>query len=155
MHLSFVFIADTGMATGDGKFSVIGGGLGTLSAPSFPALHPVLALVARVLFDSDEAGKTYPFQIELIGPSGEPIAPVATGPVAVPIRSEVAPEDIGLEELPLSVGIVVNFPGITFPTPGRYIFQISGGGEVLGSAPLFVTQSISPSTSSDVDSHDR
>jgi hypothetical protein len=144
MRLDFAFLADSAMLSSDGKFSVLGGGLGTLTAQSFPALHPVLGLVARVIADQTDAGMTYPFRVDLIRPSGELLTTLAHGPVEVPNRPEGTPEEVN--DLPLTLGIVITFPGITFPEPGRFVFRIVANEQPLGDVPLIV-RSTSPSLS--------
>src|SRR5690348_866541 len=112
MHLQFAFLADTATLSSDGKFNVLGGGLGVLSAQSFPTVQSILGLVVRVGVEQADIGQSYPFRIDLIGPSGDLITTLAQGPVQVPPRPEGMPEDV--RDMSLYLGIVVTFPGITF-----------------------------------------
>lgn len=144
MRLEFAFLADTAVLSSDGKFSVLGGGLGTLTARSFPTVHPVLGIVARVIADQKDVGQTYPFRIDLIRPSGELLTTLAHGPVEVSNRSDGTSEET--YDLPLTLGIVITFPGITFPEPGRYFFRVVANEQALGDVPLIV-RSATPSPS--------
>ncbi len=131
MKLAFAFLADAATITEDGCFAVVGGGFDVLQTQGFPAVKPALALVGRVVFEAGEFGKTYLLHGAIVGPGGGAIPP----DLWLSIKPFPHPRDPNRANW---TTICLNYQGVTFPTPGEYVFRLSIGKQVLGQVTLEV-----------------
>lgn len=128
--LDFAFLADAAEAEPGRKFYVLGGGVDSINAPSFPVTHPHLSLVIRLLVHPAEAGRDHELEIRMMDTDGRSLANVqgtfsATG--GGPIGRE-AP-----------VNMVFNMVNTRFERAGDYSFEILINNEHKKSLPLRVT----------------
>src|SRR5688572_26455366 len=73
MDLDFAFLADAAdMASS--KLYVMGGAFDTVYVPSFPATHPVLAVVMRLLFGPLDLDRKHKLDVVLLDADGKNLA---------------------------------------------------------------------------------
>jgi len=133
MQLQYAILADSAQILPDGKFVIVGGGVEYISAPSFPAMNPSLALVVRLTVSSPEVGREHQFRLELLMPDGTSVLPVQGNTMFTP----KPPTTSGILA-PLNYMFVVNFPGLVFPAAGKYAFRLFVDDHKVGEAPLYL-----------------
>ena len=65
MKVDYLILADS-VAVAEGKHYIHGGGWDTLFAASFPALHPVLAIAARLRVPSQDIGQQFALEVDVV-----------------------------------------------------------------------------------------
>ncbi len=131
MELIYVILADAAQTHPDGKFSLLGGGIETINALTFPALHPGLALVVKLGARVAEAKEPHDFRVDIAGPNDFYVTAVAlTG-----FRSTVSQDE---PDHPVTFNLIINIPILVFPEPGIYFFQLYVGAREVGKVPLNV-----------------
>lgn len=129
MELIYVIPADAAQAHHDGKFSLLGGGIETISAFTFPSVHSGLALVMRLRAQAAEFKESHDFRVDIAGPNDFYVNAVAlTG-----FRSATSQDE---PSHPVTFNLVINIPIVVFPEPGTYVFHLYVGTEEVGSFPL-------------------
>src|SRR5580704_15942039 len=112
MDLDFAFVEDTADAS-MGKLSVLGGAFDTIHVPSFPASHPILAVVLRLLLGPNDLDRKHELQILLLDADAKHIAS-ARGELMVP-KSLDSPQ--GWRQ---AVILPLRFFNVPFQAPGHY-----------------------------------
>jgi hypothetical protein len=113
-EIDFAFLADAAETNPGRKFNVLGGGITRIGGPTFPLVHPHLALVVGLLVTAPETKREHDLQIVLLDPDG--------GEVASATGSMVARgHDDGRDSI---VTFSVDLWSLTFPRPGDYSFRI-------------------------------
>src|SRR5579864_5470460 len=82
MEVDFAFLADAADVS-MGKLFVLGGAFDTIHVASFPATHPILAVVLRLLLSPVDLDRKHNLQILLLDADGKHIAS-ANGELTVP-----------------------------------------------------------------------
>jgi hypothetical protein len=131
IRLEFGLFADAADIGRTGKVSLVGGNIETLTAPSFPAEAPSLALVAFLAVPDEEAGKEHTLTLEIAGPDGDIIFP--GDDVSYPIRPQ--PNTYGL---PVRHLVVLNLAGLTVSVAGKHEARLIIDGMPAGSIYLAV-----------------
>ena len=76
MELDALIVADAVTTPPDGKFNILGGGIGRCTVPELPFPLP-LGILARLKVADRDLNKTHTFLLQLIGPAGIPnVAPL-------------------------------------------------------------------------------
>lgn len=124
-------LADAAQAL-DGKLYIHGGGWDTISATSFPTVHPSLALALLFRVEYSEAPGQLPLEIRLVDADETEVkmrmkASVSVGHAPGSIKGE-----------PTFVPLALTIPGLQFDRPASYSFKVTGGDEWLGVLPLHV-----------------
>lgn len=135
MELIYVILADAAEASPNGKFSLLGGGIETIYASTFPAIHPRLDLVVRLRVLASETEQEHKFSVNINGPND---FHVTTGNIA---EFRLAPLS-NTPNHPITINLVVNVSTPVFPEPGTYIFQLYVDGQEIGAVPLNVQLNI-------------
>ncbi|HEX7490107.1 MAG TPA: hypothetical protein VF337_00195 [Candidatus Limnocylindrales bacterium] len=78
--VEYAFLADAAEVQAGSKFHVLGGGITRLNGPSFPFIHPHLALVVGLRLTSVERNREYELGFMVTAPDGAEVAS-ATGRV--------------------------------------------------------------------------
>ncbi len=133
MELIYVIAADAAQANPDGKFSILGGGVETIHALTFPAVHPGLALVVRLSGQASEANQSHDFRVDIAGPND---FYVTAGGIAG-FSSVALPEE---PDRPTALNLVLNMPILVFPEPGTYLFRLYVDTKEVGNYPLYVLE---------------
>lgn len=143
MQLMYAILADAAEISPSGKFSMLGGGVETLSAAGFPVGVPYLALLIRLALSDDEVGKAHRFRCRLITPDGEDLF---TQPQDAPFVAQ--PHHLKLD-LPVQYVFIIGLSGLVFPKPGKYLFHMLGDDVLLGTRPIYLlhTQTTEATTS--------
>lgn len=135
--LDFAFLADAAEANAHSrKFYVLGGGFDSIGAATFPAVHPQLSLVARILVHPTEADRSHTLEIKLMDADGGIIANIEGNFAAG------APSQPGRE---LAVPLVINIANVQFERPGDYSVEILINNQHMKSLPLRVALAVPPS----------
>ena len=113
-EIDFAFLADAAESNPGQKFHVLGGGITRIGGPTFPLVHPHLALVVGLLVSSPELDKEHDVRFVLLAPDGSEIAG-ANGLIAAH-----GPRD-GRDTV---VTFAIDLWNLTFPQPGDYSFRI-------------------------------
>lgn len=143
MQLQYVILADSAQILPDGTFVIIRGGVEYINAPSFPAMNPSLALVARVALNPDDFDHEHRFRVELQTPDGTNVTPAQGNSTFTP-RAHAATNQVFTP----GYVFVVNFPGLVFPMAGTYQFRLFVDDQEVGATPINLqTVSESPQTS--------
>lgn len=131
MELIYVIPADAAEVGPSGKFSLLGGGIENIFAPTFPAIHPGLALVVRLRARSSEVEQDHKFRVDIIGPNDFNVTPGASiefKPMTVP----------GEPDRPVTFTLVMNMTPIVLPEPGTYLGRLYVDSQEVGTFPLDV-----------------
>jgi len=127
--LDFAFLADAAEAEPGRKFYVLGGGVDSIGAPSFPVVHPHLALLIRLLVHPTEAERPHALEIHLIDSDGGELAKMegnfSAGPGGPPGR-----------ELPMNISL--GLTNIRFERAGDYSIELLVDNQHVKSLPLRV-----------------
>lgn len=132
MDLDFAFLADSADVA-NGKLYVMGGAFDTIHVQSFPATHPALAVILRLLLKPHDLDRKHQLEIQLLDADGHKIAS-APGELSV-AKSPDSPS--GWKQpflLPL------RFLNTPFQKPGHYSIEILVNDTMLKTIPLRVVQ---------------
>jgi hypothetical protein len=138
MQLAYAMFADAAQVGADGKVSIIGGDFDTINAPSFPALHPNLAIVLRLSITKDECGQEHRLSISLSGPLGRNLLPE---PLTGSFTPQIPPD---YAEGPIRAIFVVNIASLVFEIAGTYRFHIAVDGKSVGEVQLHLVRAAIP-----------
>jgi hypothetical protein len=130
MHLQYVLLCDQVIIANDGKPSLIGV-LNDLQTTVLPVNVPRLAFAARILFTTDETGKSHRVEVAMTDPNGKEIGRPG-GDISLP-RAPAGVDSIAVD-LPLQ------FDLLELTAVGRYTFLLHIDGTPLGAAQLNVRQ---------------
>lgn len=134
--LDFAFLADAAEAEPGRKLYVLGGGIDSINAASFPVVHPHLSLVLRVLIHPTETGRDHSIEIRMIDSDGGELARLDGNLSA---RHAVSPSG---REIPMNM--VVNMVNTRFEHDGDYSIEILIDGQHARSVPLRLQQLTGP-----------
>lgn len=126
-RLDFAFLADAAEAEPGRKFYVLGGGIDSIGAPTFPTVHPHMSLVLRLLVHPMEADRAHSLDIRLIDSDGGELARIGGSFQAHP------PEPVG-REIPMN--LVLNLVNTRFERSGDYSVEILVDDQHAQSLPL-------------------
>ena|SRR5438552_3579326 len=136
MELDFAFLADAADVS-MGKLFVLGGAFDTIHVQGFPAGHPVLAVVVRLLLSPVDLDRKHEIQILLLDADAHHIAS-ANGELLVP-KSPDSPA--GWKQ---TVILPLRFFNVPFKQAGHYSIEILANGTMLKAIPLRVVQAPGP-----------
>src|SRR4051812_1693301 len=136
MDLDFAFLADAADVASS-KMYVMGGAFDTIYVPAFPATHPVLAVVMRLLMGPMDIDRKHKLDINLYDADGRSIAS--------------APTELTVNKSPdLPQGwrqpftLPLRFLNTPFQKPGHYSIEILWDGTLAKAIPLRVLQAPQP-----------
>jgi uncharacterized protein DUF6941 len=135
MELTTAMLADGAQQAQNGKLYILGGQWDRLSVPSFPALHPTLALVLVLRIEYSEALDQHRLEVELTL-DGESMDVKATAQFVTGHAPGVS------RGTPSFMPIALTFNNLKFGTPGRYEWVIQADADVIGRVPIEVTQGV-------------
>ena len=127
MNLVLAIACDHAEVGPDGKLNVEGI-YNELSAPDFPAAHPVVTVVLVIEWDLHDTGEQ-PIRADLIDPDGNMVITIQ-GHADV----ELAPDN----EVPPQTRIVLPLENVVFQRPGRYHLRLQAGTATLEALPLYL-----------------
>jgi hypothetical protein len=125
--LDFAFLADAAEAEPGRKFYVLGGGVDSINAPSFPVTHPLIALVIRLLVHPAEADHEHSLEIRMMDSDGAALANIQGTFTA----AGTAPPG---REIPMN--LVFNMVSTRFERDGDYSLEILINNQHMKSLPL-------------------
>jgi uncharacterized protein DUF6941 len=129
--LDFAFLADAAEAEPGRKFYVLGGGVDSIGAQSFPVVHPHLALLIRLLVHPTEAERPHGLEVRLIDSDGGELA-----------RMEGSFQAAGGgppgRELPMNISLAM--ANIRFERAGDFSIEVLVDNQHAKSLPLRVYQ---------------
>ena len=128
MHVQYVTLCDQIILANDGRPSLIGI-VNDLQVPQLPVTLPRLAFAARLLFTSDEAGRSYHVEIRITDPNG-----VEIGRPGGDTELPKAPP--GADSITVDLPMHLDLFEIT--AAGRYTFMLHIDGEPKGAAQLSI-----------------
>lgn len=118
MRIQFALLADAAQATPDGKFSIIGGGLDTIYAAKFPALHQSISMVIKLDVTKAEIGIEHTLRIELKSPLNATAMPPLVGKFT-PQSNKDHPDWAVTAQLAITIAPLI------LETEGNYTFRLS------------------------------
>jgi|SRR5215204_1788431 len=123
MRVDYLILADS-VAVAEGKHYIHGGGWDTLFAFSFPALHPVLGVAARLSVPPEETGQQFAVEVDVQG--GEEGRSLLPEPLRGIVNAERPPHVSPDSDLPLHLAL--SFTNLQFESPGSYniVLRIDG-----------------------------
>jgi len=127
MNLVLAIACDKAEVAADGKLNVEGI-YNELSAPDFPAAHPVLTVVLVIEWAIQDTGEQ-PIRADLLDPDGEMVVTIQ-GHTDV----ELAPDN----EVPPQTRIILPLENVVFQNPGRYHLRVLAGTQTVEALPLYV-----------------
>jgi hypothetical protein len=132
MDLDFAFLADAADVASS-KLYVMGGAFDTIYVPGFPATHPLLAVVLRLLLGPHDLDRKHKLDIILFDADGRTIAS--------------APAELSVAKSPdLPAGwkqpftLPLRFLNTPFQKAGHYSIEILWDGNLVKGIPLRVLQ---------------
>jgi hypothetical protein len=132
MDLDFAFLADAADVS-MGKLFVLGGAFDTIYVSGFPATHPTLAVVLRLMLSPNDLDRRHKLEILLLDADGRSIA-AAPGELMV---SKSPDSPAGWKQ---AVMLPLRFLNIPFQAPGHYSIEILTNGTLTKAIPLRVIQ---------------
>jgi hypothetical protein len=123
MQIDYLILADS-VAVAEGKHYIHGGGWDTLFALSFPVVHPVLGVAARLRVPSEETGQQFAVEVDVQGvEDGSSILPE---PLRGIVNAEQPPHVPPDRDLLLHLAL--SFTNLQFESPGPYniILRVDG-----------------------------
>jgi hypothetical protein len=132
MDLDFAFLADAADVP-LGKLFVLGGAFDTIHVPAFPATHPVLVVVLRLLLGPTDLDRKHDLEILLLDADAHHVAS-AKGELMVP-KSPESPQ--GWKQ---AVILPLRFFNVPFQQPGHYSIEIIVDTKMVKAIPLRVIQ---------------
>jgi hypothetical protein len=129
--VDLAFLADAAEAEPGRKFYVLGGGVDSINAPSFPVVHPHLSLVLRLMIHPTEADREHALEVRMIDADGRALANI-TGTFTA------AGAGAAGREIPAN--LVFNMVNTRFESAGDYSIEILINNEHKKSLPLRVVQ---------------
>lgn len=125
--LDFAFLADAADAEPGRKFYVLGGGIDSIAAPALPVVHPLVALVLRLLVHPAEADRDHHLEIRMMDSDGAGLANLE-GHFSATGQTQSG------REIPLN--LVVNLVNTRFERQGDYSIEILINNQHMKSLPL-------------------
>lgn len=120
----------------DGKLYITGGGIRSLSFPSFPATQQRISLAVGIDWSGNEQQTPHGMRIEVRGPAGTPILK----PLEVAFEG---PANIDAARRRYS-HFVYNMDGVSFASEGEYAFLVSVDQHPYVEVPLLVVAKAGP-----------
>jgi hypothetical protein len=117
MEVAFAFLADSALTPPDGKLYVLGGGIGEIGAPAFPAIHSQISLIVRIRIHPSECDIPHELAVELWNPDGKVVGPTLRGQFGTG-RNPRRPT------AHVFAMVVLNYQRLEFPALGDYEFHI-------------------------------
>jgi hypothetical protein len=130
MHVQYVALCEQVILANDGRPSLIGV-FNDLQVQAIPFTLPRLAFAARILFTSDELGRTHRVEVAITDPHGTEIGRPG-GEVSLP-----APPP---EVESVAVDLPLHFDLFEVPAAGRYTFVLHVDGTAAAGTQLAVRQ---------------
>ncbi|MFL5574950.1 MAG: DUF6941 family protein [Gemmatimonadaceae bacterium] len=130
MHVQYVALCEQVILANDGRPSLIGV-FNDLQVQSIPFTLPRLAFAARILFTTDELGRTHRVEVVITDPRGTEIGRPG-GEVTLP----PPPADVDS----VSVDLPLHFDLFEVPASGRYSFVLHVDGTAVAGTQLAVRQ---------------
>jgi hypothetical protein len=123
MQVDYLILADS-VAVAEGKHYIHGGGWDTLFAASFPAIHPVLGVAARLRVPVEEAGQQFAVEVDV--QDDEVSNSILPEPLRGIVNAKRPPHTPRRSELLLHVAL--SFTNLQFERPGPYniVLRIDG-----------------------------
>lgn len=137
MRVEYSVFAYSAMLTGDGLFSLLGGGIQWVIAKSLPATCRNLCLLVRLSVEPNECDQTHECVVKVTDPDGNTLEPSLVVPVRA-VRHRVYPDK------PSAFTAHYAYDGFTFTKAGVYRFRIAIGDKSLGEAILDVGEELQP-----------
>ena len=132
MELDFAFLADAADVS-MGKLYVMGGAFDTIHVPGFPASHPTVAVVIRLLLSPMDLDRTHKLEVLLLDADAHHIAS-ANGELMVPKAPGSPP---GWKQ---SVMLPLRFMNVPFKAEGHFSIEILVDGKMVKAIPLRVNK---------------
>jgi hypothetical protein len=132
VELDFAFLADAADVS-MGKLFVLGGAFDTIHVAGFPATHPVLAVVLRLLLSPIDLDRKHNLEILLLDADAHHIAS-AQGELTVP-KAPGSPA--GWKQ---AVILPLRFFNVPFKNEAHYSIEILVNGKMIKAIPLRVIQ---------------
>ena len=132
VELDFAFLADAADVS-MGKLFVLGGAFDTIHVPAFPAGHPILAVVIRLLLSPMYLDQKHALEILLLDADAKHIAS-ATGELMVPKVARISCQAGSAVILPL------RFFNVPFKQEGYHGIEILADGKKMKHIPLRVIE---------------
>ena len=130
-HLDFAFLADAAEAEPGRKFYVLGGGIDSIGAQSFPVVHPHMSLVMRLLVHPMETGRQHSLDIRLIDTDGHELTK---------LEGTFSADTGTLHGREAAINITLNFQNTRFERPGDYSLELLVNEQHVKSLPLRLQQ---------------
>ena len=129
MHVTTAMLADAARVE-SGKLFIHGGAWDSITAPSFPATQPTMALVLVLRVEYDEALDDIPFVVDLLDEDDHPLMPPIEGVM------NVGHAPGSRRGTPVFAPQALTFNLLQFANPGGYRFRLSSKGTELASVPF-------------------
>lgn len=133
MRADYLILADA-VSVAEGKHYIHGGGWSSLFVASFPAVHPVMGIAARLRISPDEINQPHTVEVDVIGENRESIFPdiplQTTFHIGHPTNTVPNSEQV----LPLAF----NLNYLQFHEQGVYTVVLRGDGENLETSQFTV-----------------
>ncbi len=126
MQVDYLILADS-VAVAEGKHYIHGGGWDTLYVFSFPALHPILGVAARLRVPSEDTGQQFVVEVDVqSSEAGSSILPEPLRGIVNAERPPYVPPDSDL-----LLHLALSFTNLAFESPGLYNIVLRVDGQPL------------------------
>jgi hypothetical protein len=139
MKLVYTILAEAAEATQNGRLFLLGGEINTIWAPAFPAIHNRLAMVVKFdLEPEDERETPHTIRVDISGLDN----PIRMKGADLAFNTPSTEPDAS--GLPRRALLVLNFPPLLFPMPGKYTLQVIVDGNQVTEVPIQVQEGTVP-----------
>jgi hypothetical protein len=136
MRIRNFMLADAVAASADGKAYIHGGGITSVTAASFPATHPQLAVYLVLEREDEQFGTEHTLDLRIVSASGASVGGTQTVGVVAFRPGEIA-------GIPEHVTVAATFVGFAFPEAGLYYVIAVIDGDEAAHLPLAVLEASS------------
>lgn len=126
MRTDYLILADA-VAVAEGKHYIHGGGWSSLFVPSFPAIHPVMGIAARLRIMPNELNQQHTVEVDVQDEKGRSIFPEAPLQTTFHIGHSINAVPNSEQVLPLAL----NVTHLQFQEQGVYTVVLRGDGQDL------------------------
>lgn len=130
MELEFAMLAEGANSLPDGRFNILGGGIESLYAQTFPVTHPYMVIVLRITGRQTEMKNPHEILIYLKDADGKDLVN------AIKIPLPPAPAEMPASIKKFNANLIGQLANIHFPQKGTCSLEILLDGRYEKSLPL-------------------
>ncbi|NPD75320.1 hypothetical protein [Oceanispirochaeta sp. M1] len=113
-----------------GKLNILGA-FDTIQMKQIPAIHPVMSISLRILFEHDEVGDHH-FTLKFLTPEKKDVVP--------PLEGDINITKIKETHIPSTINLIFNMNNVNFSTLGTYELQVIISGKIIDRLNIYAVR---------------